>query len=450
MSLLQQAPRFDLAGAARLARDLYGLDASASPLPSERDQNFLLATNAGDRYVLKVANATENRPMLEAQNAAMAHLADRVAFCPRVLPAITGDAIGIAPGSGHLVRLVTYLAGIPLAQAGARPTALLESLGRAVGRLDAALADFDHPAIHRNFHWDLANAARVIGEHLPLILDRAERQLVQRLSASALQAIEARRSAFRRSAVHHDANDWNVLVSNPESGIANPESQIPNPAVRIANPESQIPDPEFRIANPESQIPNPEFRIANPESQIPNPAVRIANPESQIPDPQFRIANPESQIPNPAFRIANPESQIPDPEFRIANPESQIPNPEIVGIIDFGDMVHSWTVADPAVAIAYAMLDAERPLATAAAIVRGYHAAQALMDEELAAVFPLACLRLCMSVCIAAWQQQQRPGDAYLAVSQEPIRRTLPALAAIPLHMAAQTLRAACRVGSRA
>ena len=359
MSLLQQAPRFDLAGAARVARDLYGLDASASPLPSERDQNFLLATNAGDRYVLKVANATENRPMLEAQNAAMAHLADRVAFCPRVLPAITGDAIGIAPGSGHLVRLVTYLAGIPLAQAGARPTALLESLGRAVGRLDAALADFDHPAIHRNFHWDLANAARVIGEHLPLILDRAERQLVQRLSASALQAIEARRSAFRRSAVHHDANDWNVLVSNPESGIANPE-------------------------------------------------------------------------------------------VRIANPESQIPNPEIVGIIDFGDMVHSWTVADPAVAIAYAMLDAERPLATAAAIVRGYHAAHALMDEELAAVFPLACLRLCMSVCIAAWQQQQRPGDAYLAVSQEPIRRTLPALAAIPLHMAAQTLRAACRVGSRA
>ena len=304
MSLLQQAPRFDLAGAARLARDMYGLDASASPLPSERDQNFLLATNAGDRYVLKVANATENRPMLEAQNAAMAHLADRVAFCPRVLPAITGDAIGIAPGSGHLVRLVTYLAGIPLAQAGARPTALLESLGRAVGRLDAALADFDHPAIHRNFHWGLANASRVIGEHLPLILDRAERQLVQRVSASALQATEARQPAFRCSAVHHDANDWNVLVSNLESRIA-----------------------------------NPEFR---------------------------------------------------------------------------------------------------------------YHAAHALLDEELAAVFPLACLRLCMSVCIAAWQQQQRPGDEYLAVSQEPIRRTLPALAAIPLHMAAQTLRAACRVGSRA
>ena len=66
MSLLQQAPRFDLAGAARLAQELYGLDAAASTLPSERDQNFLLTTAAGDRYVLKIANAAENRAMLEA------------------------------------------------------------------------------------------------------------------------------------------------------------------------------------------------------------------------------------------------------------------------------------------------------------------------------------------------------------------------------------------------
>ena len=36
-----------------------------------------------------------------------------------------------------------------------------------------------------------------------------------------------------------------------------------------------------------------------------------------------------------------------------------------------------------------------------------------------------------MSACIAAWQQAQRAGDEYLGVSQQPIRRTLPALAAI-------------------
>jgi len=338
MSLLQQAPRFDLAGAARLAHELYGLDASASHLPSERDQNFLLTTATGDRYVLKVANAAENRAMLEAQNAAMEHVAGRAELCPRVVPTLVGETIVTASGRA-LVRVVTYLAGTPLAEAGARTPALLESLGRAVGRLDAALADFDHPGIHRDFHWDLANAARVIGEYLPLVRDDGDCQLVQRVSASALQGVEPHRTAFRRSAVHHDANDWNVLVSTG--------------------------------------------------------------------------------------------------------------NREVVGIIDFGDMVFSWTVADPAVAIAYGVLDAENPLAAAAAIVRGYHAEHPLRDEELAAVFPLACLRLCMSACIAARQQQQRPDDEYLAVSQEPIRRTLPALAAIPLHIAERTLRAACELRDR-
>jgi len=333
MSLLQQAPRFDLAGAARLARELYGLDAAASALPSERDQNFLLRTAVDERYVLKIANAAENRAMLEAQNAAMAHVADRAACCPRVLPTIAGATIGTVAGSGHLVRLVTYLAGAPLAASRARTPGLLASLGRAVGRLDAALADFDHPAIHRDFHWDLANAALVIGEHLALIDDDDDRGLVERVSASALRSIEPRRGAWRRSAIHNDANDWNVLVSKSE----------------------------------------------------------------------------------------------------------------VVAIIDFGDIVHSWTVADPAVAIAYAMLDAADPLAAAAAIARGYQAEHPLRDEELAAVFPLACLRLCMSACIAAWQQAQRPDDEYLAVSQGPIRRTLPVLAAIPLEVAEETLRAVTR-----
>src|SRR5258705_13056660 len=98
MSLLQQAPRFDLDGAARLARELYGLAAAASTLPSERDQNFLLTTAARDRYVLKVANAAENRAMLEAQNAAMAQVADRAGCCPRVLPTIAGESIGTTSG----------------------------------------------------------------------------------------------------------------------------------------------------------------------------------------------------------------------------------------------------------------------------------------------------------------------------------------------------------------
>jgi Ser/Thr protein kinase RdoA (MazF antagonist) len=326
MSLLQQSPRFDLAGATRLARDIYGLEATASPLPSERDQNFLLIAAAGERFVLKIANASENRAMLEAQNAAMEHVSRRITFGPRVISTKEGAAIGVA-SRGHFVRLVTWLPGVPMAEAG-RDGSLMENFGRAVGELDFALADFDHAALHRDFHWDLARAARVIGEHLPRIADRGDRDLVGEISERALAAVAARQAAFRRSVIHNDANDWNVLVDGDR----------------------------------------------------------------------------------------------------------------IAGLIDFGDMVYSWTVADPAIAIAYAVLDAQRPLDVAASFVRGYQAAYPLRDEELAALMPLVSLRLCMSACIAAWQQQQRPGDEYLAVSQAPIRRTLPVLAAIPADAAAQAL----------
>jgi len=338
MSLLKQAPRYDLVAAEQLARALYAIGASASLLPSERDQNFALTTAAGARYVLKIANGAEDRAILDAQNAAMAHVADRVTFCPRLLPTIDGETIGVAPGDGHLVRLVTYLAGVPLATIGGPEKAalrprLFENLGHAVGGLDAALADFDHPAAHRDFHWDLAQATRVIGEHLPRVRDAGGRALVAEVSASALSIVEPRRAAFRRSVIHNDANDWNVLVDGDR----------------------------------------------------------------------------------------------------------------IAGIIDFGDMVHSWTVADLAVATAYAVLDDPDPLATAAAIARGYDAAHPLRDAEVSALMPLVHLRLCMSTCIAAWQQEQRPDDEYLAVSQDPIRRTLPRLAAISHDAAERALRSARR-----
>ena len=337
MSLLQQAPRFSAVQAVQFARERYGLDADAAPLPSERDQNFLLTTRAGTRFVLKIANATEDRATLEAQNAAMGRAAALTGRAPRTIAALDGEEIGRTTEPPHFVRLVTYLPGVPLAEHRHRTSELLEDLGRCVGEMDAALAGFDHPAIHRDFHWDLANAPRVIAEHLPLIGDEGWRTTVREVSARAAHAVEARRAWLRRGAIHNDANDWNVLVA--------------------------------------------DGRIA--------------------------------------------------------------------GLIDFGDMVSSWTVADPAVAIAYAVLDAPDPLATAASVVRGYHGAYPLRDEELGALFPLVCLRLCLSACIAAWQQQQRPDDRYLDLSQAPIRRTLPALGAIDPLRAENVLRSACGLEPR-
>jgi 4-aminobutyrate aminotransferase-like enzyme/Ser/Thr protein kinase RdoA (MazF antagonist) len=120
----------------------------------------------------------------------------------------------------------------------------------------------------------------------------------------------------------------------------------------------------------------------------------------------------------------------------------------VVGFIDFGDIVHSYTVCDLAIAVAYAMLKKPDPLAAAARVVRGYHASHPLTDYEFAALFWLVRMRLCMSVCMAAHHQRQRPDDDYLAISQEPIRDILPDLAQIHPRFAEAIFRRACGLPS--
>ena len=115
----------------------------------------------------------------------------------------------------------------------------------------------------------------------------------------------------------------------------------------------------------------------------------------------------------------------------------------ITGVVDLGDMVYSYRVADLAIAMAYVMLDAPDPLAVAARLVRGFSEEMRLDENELAAVFGLATMRLCGSACIAASQLGEKPDHDYLGVSQAAIARTLPRLARIPFGLATAIIREA-------
>src|SRR5690348_1233514 len=71
---VQSAPRLTREAVERLALELYGIDCSAEPLPSERDQNFLLRDSSGAQFVLKIANSQEDPAILDLQNRALEHL----------------------------------------------------------------------------------------------------------------------------------------------------------------------------------------------------------------------------------------------------------------------------------------------------------------------------------------------------------------------------------------
>ncbi|HET9712554.1 MAG TPA: phosphotransferase [Pyrinomonadaceae bacterium] len=308
MRLLENMPRFEVEAAAKIAAERFGIHATARPLPSERDQNFLLTNSADEKFVLKIANALESREFLEAQNAVLNHVARRVDFCQSLVPGVNGDEI-VTVKEAYFVRVVRFLPGVPLAEIHPHSSEILRDLGRKLGQLAQALKDFDHPAVHRDFHWDLSIGNRVIEEYAPLIEDSKLREVVLRCRVD----FDVR---LRRSVIHGDANDYNVLV-----------------------------DPERMT---------------------------------------------------------------------------------ISGLLDFGDMVYSYTFGDLAIAIAYVVLDKGSPRAAANEVIKGYMSESVLLDEELEAVWPLALLRLAVSACMAAYQQRQQPENEYLRISQQAIEQNLP------------------------
>ena len=343
--MLEHSPRFDLRTAERVAREHFGADGRATELTSERDQNFRIERADGTSFVLKIANAREERALLEAQQAALMHVAARVDITPRVMRALSGESIVLAAGTDgreHLAWAISWLPGRPLSLAARRSPALLEDFGRSIGAVDVALADFDTPAIHRDFYWDLARGRAIVSRYRDQITDVELGRTIDRLIATFDRRTAPLLSALPRSAIHGDLNDYNVLVGGGN-----------------------------------------------------------------------------------------------DVESR---------DQSVTGLVDFGDMTHSFRIGDLAIAISYVIFGESDPLAVAAPIVRGYCECLAPTDHELAALFGLIALRLCTSVCIAADQQRQRPDNEYLGVSQSAIARTLPILAGIPFSLAEAVFREAAGI----
>jgi Ser/Thr protein kinase RdoA (MazF antagonist) len=334
MSLLKYTPDWNVGDVKTLVERLYGISTTATPLPSERDQNFLLLSEGGDKFVLKIANTLESEELLQAQHQVLRHLAQQVDFCQKIIPTLTGKEMTSGEsknGTSHFIRLISHLPGIPLGELTQQTPELLRDLGSKIGQLDQALSDFDHAALRRDFHWDLANGVRVIEDYSELIEDNELREIVLRTAEDFRVNVTPLEGKLRRSVIHGDANDYNVLVDASGSTVT--------------------------------------------------------------------------------------------------------------GIIDFGDMVHSYTVGDLAIAIAYVVLGKSDPVGSAAAVVSGYTSEYPLTDDEIEVLWQLVLMRLCMSVTLAEHQRRQRPDNEYLGISQQAIRVNLPMLAGINAKLIADRFR---------
>jgi Ser/Thr protein kinase RdoA (MazF antagonist) len=87
----------------------------------------------------------------------------------------------------------------------------------------------------------------------------------------------------------------------------------------------------------------------------------------------------------------------------------------VVGVIDFGDMIHAPLVCDIAVPVSELIVEVDDPFGVAMEITAGYCAVEPLTDDEIATVFDLAVGRTAMAITVAAWRVSDHPENrAYI------------------------------------
>src|SRR5215831_13901730 len=80
--------------AARLAREFYGVSATARSLPGEYDDNFYLSTADARAFILKIMHPAREDSFVDLQCSALLHLAVHAPelSLPRIIPAAKGES----------------------------------------------------------------------------------------------------------------------------------------------------------------------------------------------------------------------------------------------------------------------------------------------------------------------------------------------------------------------
>ncbi|HWM35121.1 MAG TPA: phosphotransferase [Pseudolysinimonas sp.] len=179
--------------------EYWGVEAAGlTRLDTERDDTF----RAG-AYVIKVAHPADPPALIDLQLAAMDHAraADPGIPVQRVVPTTTGAPSVVV--AGRIARVLTYLDGELMLER-PRSLALHHDAGRMLGRLNAALADFEHPAADRDLVWDPVR----FPELLPAASDPLHVEVLLRFAAETAPALQS----LPRQVVHDDAHPGNLLV----------------------------------------------------------------------------------------------------------------------------------------------------------------------------------------------------------------------------------------------
>jgi 4-aminobutyrate aminotransferase-like enzyme/Ser/Thr protein kinase RdoA (MazF antagonist) len=313
----------------------YDISPDIKALEGHVDKNYLLFINSVPEYILKLSRDLTDKPFLKAQNLIFDQLRSLEKYdFPQIITGLDGQSIYLYTdenGNQYLARLLKYLPGEFLAKTNHSEDLLID-FGVFLAEMDIMLIDFQSPEIMaRHYEWDLQNFSEY-ADFLPYISDPGQRKLIEHFLLQFQENISPVQHLLRKSIIHNDANDWNIL-SNEKN---------------------------------------------------------------------------------------------------------------IIGAIDFGDVVYSFTISEVVVGVSYIALDSEDPMLKISKVLEGYHRILSLQEIEIESIYYLLAARLCMSACQSAYLKKQRPNDSYVSIHEKAVWKLLSDWIAISPDYAVNMFREAC------
>jgi 4-aminobutyrate aminotransferase-like enzyme/Ser/Thr protein kinase RdoA (MazF antagonist) len=225
LALRTSPPSFGTAEGERIARDQYGLAASISALPGERDCNFHLRTAEEPRapareFVLKIIEPAVDDGGADCLASVLGHLAEQDPGLPvpRLIPTLAGEAIGRIHRGGRefATCLLSFLPGRLLAES-APSARLLYDMGAMLARVDRALQGFFHPSLDRRLAWDVRRLPD-LAQFSRYLDSTVLKTSVDRVSGAFRDCLKQLRG-LRSQAIHGDCHAANLLVDSEDRSI---------------------------------------------------------------------------------------------------------------------------------------------------------------------------------------------------------------------------------------
>ncbi len=205
--------------AQKVAVELFDVQGAITPLPGESDFNFRIKTESVS-YLLKISRPDEDPSFIDFQYELLNHLTQYDSIeSPKLYPNKEGEFISKtldSKGVKRIVRLLSWVNGRLWSSVNPISDKLIYSLGAKTGELTKALTTFEHDFAIREYEWDITQALWC-KDHLDLF--EPKRAAILDVFLNRFESIQEEYQTFRKSVIHSDVNDNNILV---ESDLRSP------------------------------------------------------------------------------------------------------------------------------------------------------------------------------------------------------------------------------------